>query len=157
MITCKRCCIKQPETNYYYNKRQKTYDTSCKECRKAIERARYNDPEYKEKRRLQNKKWKEKNPEASKKSMRNRTLKANYGITSKDYDRMIAEQNFRCKICGTDDPGPKRQYFNVDHCHTTGKVRGILCHHCNSGLGHFRDSIDNLEIAIEYLKESRNG
>src|SRR6202012_2783103 len=54
-----------------------------------------------------------------------------------------------CRICGVALPLHMRQ---VDHDHRTGKFRGILCQHCNQGLGCFVDSVDRLERAIEYLK-----
>lgn len=73
-------------------------------------------------------------------------LKSRYGITRADYERMYEEQTGRCRICGED---PERLY--IDHCHATGAVRGLLCWHCNSGLGHFRDDPDRLRMAIQYL------
>jgi hypothetical protein len=68
---------------------------------------------------------------------------------------MLLEQHSVCRICGTDNPGGRGKVFSVDHDHQTGKVRGLLCHHCNVGLGNFKDSIDILKKAISYLEESR--
>jgi hypothetical protein len=84
-------------------------------------------------------------------------LKATYGITLADYDRMLAEQGGACRICGSTDPqapvGKKNgvSYFNVDHCHETGAVRGLLCFQCNVGLGKFKDDPDLLLRAAQYL------
>ena len=52
-----------------------------------------------------------------------------------------------CVICGSDEP------LVVDHDHKTGKVRGMLCNHCNRGLGHFRDDPELLEFAAQYVRE----
>lgn len=87
---------------------------------------------------------------------RNSNLQRNYGITLEDYDDMLLDQKGVCAICGTDDPKGKGR-FHVDHCHTTGKVRGLLCHHCNVGLGHFEDNIERLLDAIEYLRAGKFG
>ena len=77
-------------------------------------------------------------------------LKRNYGISLADYDKMYEEQEGKCKICGTVYSGGKGR-FHVDHCHTTKKVRGLLCHNCNRGLGYFKDSKDSLLEAVRYL------
>lgn len=69
---------------------------------------------------------------------------------------MVEKQEGKCKICSSSDShrtGTKYNLF-VDHCHATGKVRGLLCHHCNAGLGHLKDSKEILERAIRYLDES---
>lgn len=55
-----------------------------------------------------------------------------------------------CQICGKED---KRRSLNIDHCHTTNNVRGLLCDDCNKGLGQFRDNIEYLNNAINYLKK----
>ena len=81
-----------------------------------------------------------------------------YGITEPDRKKMYIDQGGRCKICDMllelgvtylDDSFNQRAC--VDHCHTTGKVRGILCQSCNGGLGLFKDNIDSLRNAIKYL------
>lgn len=73
-----------------------------------------------------------------------------YGLTPETYAEMFAAQGDRCKICGTSE-APARGSFCVDHDHKTGKVRGILCSECNTGLGKFRDDPDLLRAAIAYL------
>ena len=81
-----------------------------------------------------------------------------YGITSATYDVMVAAQGNRCAICrGHPDNGghPKQRHLAVDHCHSTGTIRGLLCAHCNRGLGHFMDSPDLLDAAKEYLLRHR--
>lgn len=73
-----------------------------------------------------------------------------YGLSEKDYLEKISEQNNVCAICGTKQEG---KVLCVDHNHNTGKVRGLLCHNCNIGLGNFKDNPKILESAIEYLKK----
>jgi len=75
-----------------------------------------------------------------------------YGITKDDYLRMVEEQGGVCAICGK----PDSIRLAVDHCHTTGIVRGLLCSGCNTSLGKFNDDIEVLRKAIEYL-EKANG
>jgi hypothetical protein len=77
-----------------------------------------------------------------------RNLKKKYGITFEQYMEMVDDQGGFCAICR--DPPP----FVVDHCHVTGKVRGLLCVTCNLGLGGFRDNIKSLYTAIRYLEYS---
>ena len=86
---------------------------------------------------------------------RNAELQRRYGITQNDYEVMIAEQNNQCAICNTTEPGGRHNsdYFVVDHCHTTGKVRKLLCHNCNTALGLVGDNTHILQSMIEYLQE----
>ena len=76
-----------------------------------------------------------------------------YGITIEDFNKMLIEQDKKCLICGRTaiEAGKRRKHLSVDHCHKTGKVRGLLCIHCNTGLGAFDDNIDRLELAMVYL------
>ena len=75
-----------------------------------------------------------------------------YGITPIEYDRLYQIQQGRCAICKTHQTELGRM-LSVDHNHTTGKVRGLLCDLCNSILGHAKDSVEVLETCIEYLRE----
>ena len=126
--------------------------------------------EYYEKNKEQivasNKKWREKNKEQRaaymkeymKEYIRNLDTPAirrkwRYGISSEDYDTMLEEQDNKCKICLGEFND--QTVTNIDHCHTTNKVRGILCPLCNRGLGHFKDNIKLLTKAINYLQENK--
>ena len=72
---------------------------------------------------------------------RNARLKHRYGITAAEYDAMYAKQKGCCAICGKhaeagSSPAHWKNKLAVDHCHDTGKVRGLLCNDCNAGIGH---------------------
>ena len=69
----------------------------------------------------------------------------NHPISREDFIKMKEKQDGRCQIC------KKESFLVIDHCHTEGHVRGLLCSQCNSGLGMFRDSVESLSAAIEYL------
>lgn len=84
------------------------------------------------------------------------SLKKRYGLTLEGYDKLLTLQGGKCAICQTTEPGAKRSRFMVDHDHQTGQVRGLLCHHCNVGLGYFKDSQEALKAALEYLSTSRS-
>jgi hypothetical protein len=79
-------------------------------------------------------------------------LKRYYGMTVDTYYKMNEDQKEVCKICGNKCMTGRE--LSVDHCHKTGKIRGLLCSKCNSGLGSFQDNVENMLKAIEYLKES---
>jgi hypothetical protein len=85
-------------------------------------------------------------------SKRTSILKSRYGITEDDYSVLFNNQQGCCAICGVDYTGSKRN-LDVDHDHTTGNVRGLLCNNCNRGLGHFQDSPTILLKALEYLDD----
>jgi len=82
---------------------------------------------------------------------RDRQYRLRYGITLADYDKMLESQNGRCKICDADKAGKAGQCFAVDHCHSTGRVRGLLCIKCNARLGWLER---HMEQAMKYLQES---
>ena len=99
--------------------------------------------------------WKKKRS-VVKESIREYQLQHKFGITSSDYTRMWEDQGGVCKICKQPEP-VKGRSLAVDHCHTTGKVRGLLCGLCNGGLGKFRDNPQLLKEAINYLEISKYG
>jgi hypothetical protein len=73
-----------------------------------------------------------------------------YGITLEQYNAMFAKQNGCCVICNTHQSELEKG-LAVDHCHTTGKVRGLLCNNCNLMLGFAKDNVNSLLSAIRYL------
>ena len=80
-------------------------------------------------------------------------LKKAYGITIEDFESMLEKQRGRCAICERPKPGGKGDW-HVDHCHDTGRVRGLLCHFCNTAIGSLNDSVDLLKRCIKYLATS---
>lgn len=82
-------------------------------------------------------------------------LKTRYGITPADYDRMLAEQGGGCAVCGAvTDPVEPNRSLAVDHCHATGKVRGVLCTVCNRTIGKFNDDPAVFERFAAYLRRA---
>jgi hypothetical protein len=86
-------------------------------------------------------------------------LKSTYGLTKDEYNKILSQQNGVCAICLkaetciSKNGNPHR--LAVDHDHSTGKVRGLLCKNCNTGLGMFFDSADLLRMAENYLRNKR--
>lgn len=114
----------------------------CRECERETNLARYHN--------------KESTKKSHKEAYRKFQIKQ-YGITVEDYNSMYDSQLGRCKICDSEVKpmlsGEKlSEIACIDHCHETGKVRGLLCRPCNTGLGQFKDNIFIMEKALEYLK-----
>jgi hypothetical protein len=117
----------------------------------------YRKPEERRiKERESGKQWHKRNPDIEK----NGHLKRNFNITLDEYNKMLEDQNGVCSICKNQETKVFKKTGKVtdlcvDHCHTTGKVRGLLCWNCNTSLGKMKDSIEHLQNAIDYLKKSR--
>ena len=128
---CKQIYPATPKFFYRHSSRKDGLDPWCKECK--IE---YHKIYYKKK---------------------------NFNISLKQYEKLYRAQNGRCLICGKnfDDIYKEKKenhiYYTprIDHDHKTGKVRGILCHHCNTALGSFCENPLILVRAIRYLKENK--
>jgi hypothetical protein len=81
--------------------------------------------------------------------VRRRLVAKRYGVTLEDYERLESDQGEACAICGgCNDSG---RSLGVDHCHTTGRVRGLLCSNCNMAVGLFKEDPVRLRAAILYL------
>ena len=79
-------------------------------------------------------------------------LRRLYSISIEQYNDMLIKQNYSCAICGAKNSGRKDVLsFAVDHCHTTNKVRGLLCMKCNTAIGKLQHDVEYLKKAIEYL------
>jgi len=74
----------------------------------------------------------------------------NYGITEKEYWKLLNEQNGRCFIC---NKMPKNKTLAVDHCHKTGKVRRLLCDACNKYIGYIEENIQTAKNVVSYLEK----
>ena len=123
--------------------------------------------EKREKNRLKNIEWRKNNREKCCKATanwrvrnpkydENLKLKIRYGITPEQYANLLVCQNGRCAICGNEETAKhnrsrKVQKLAVDHCHETGKIRGLLCQDCNRGISKFHDDPSRLKKAISYL------
>ena len=79
-------------------------------------------------------------------------IKRRYGIDLQDYQRILESQNGKCEICNG-GLVRNRKRFDIDHCHTTGKVRGLLCSNCNRAIGLLRDNVRIAEKMVEYLQK----
>lgn len=89
------------------------------------------------------------------------SLRSKFGITAQDYERMFNEQRGCCAICKIHqnafpkDPKGRQRRLAVDHCHKTGKVRGLLCLKCNAGIGSLNEKPGNFLAALAYLYKSK--
>lgn len=93
-----------------------------------------------------------KQSEAYRLTQRKAIFKHRYGITLDQYNDLLAAQNNKCAICSIEfDSSIKGKTPHIDHDHSTGIVRGLLCHKCNLVIGHADDSIEVLKSAIDYL------
>ena len=139
---CKTCGITKPHDQFHKNKKYKdNIRPHCKTCRRDYENVSYH-------------KHKHKRPYSYEKD-KDTKLRRTYGISYQEYLYMLETQNGCCAICGTNDPSP-RKAFSVDHCHTTGKVRSLLCGNCNTGIGLLQEDEEVMKRAIEYIVFHKN-
>lgn len=119
-------------------------------------------PGNREKRLAAYHRWYEKNGKKYNCESKHRiNLKHKYGLTFEEFDEKLIEQNFVCAICGCAETAINNnansvKRLSVDHNHSTGKVRGLLCSRCNSGLGLFQESPELLEAATKYIRGYQN-
>lgn len=90
--------------------------------------------------------------EKTKENSKNRTLIRNFGITLEQYNQMLKRQNECCNICERHISKFSKS-FAVDHCHKTGRIRGLLCNWCNRGLPFFKDNPKFLNNAAKHVQE----
>lgn len=125
--------------------------------RQAQKRA--SSEEYREQNRIYSRAYAAEHKEERSRYAKNYRLQRHYGIGWAEFSAMLAEQNGKCAICDIAMTPPARASkhsiaVTVDHCHGTGKVRGLLCYSCNLGLGVFKDNLDRLRSAVGYLEKA---
>lgn len=123
---------------------------------KKARRARYDDPVRRAVVLAKNAETRRADPARARRWARNSSIRSKYGLEPEDVRRMLEEQDCLCAICrnvhlsGADAEPPV-----VDHCHATGKVRGLLCARCNHALGHLRDNPETARRAADYLERNQ--
>lgn len=138
---CNKCLIEKPLDNFFKDKNNKTdgHYSLCKSCKKesTIEWRNSNRKIYNETMREYNKKHYA------------RLRLQRYKISPEQYEKMLSDQKFMCKLCGS---GPsKKRPLAIDHHHDSGIVRGLLCYSCNRAIA-ILDNPKLLEKAIQYIK-----
>jgi len=140
MKTCNKCNVNKPDNEYSMQRGR--LRTTCKECR-----------------RIESKEWYSQNIEKKRELSRayrhikkDQDLRKQYGISLEQYNQMLEEQKGACKICSVPSEQLSRALC-VDHCHATGKIRGLLCDTCNRSLGLLKDNVSVLRAAVKYLED----
>lgn len=167
MKTCAKCGETKQQTEFH--KSSKSKDGLCSYCKACAKRAvdlwKAENPEkrkvnqanhfqkyksaYNEKRKARRAMFPDEVRAQQAKHAKKHRLKSQYGLTSDDVEAMIAGQNNRCAICGVEFSATKKPV--IDHCHSSGVVRSILCSPCNTALGHIeKDGF--FSAAIRYLE-----
>lgn len=143
---CLKCNTIKSKTDFYVNKKN-VISAHCKCCVKgAVNKYRKNNPD---KIKFSKEQYKERRKIVRKDSERKYYLKNKYNLLEGDYKLMYDNQNGGCKLC---DKKVEYKKLHIDHCHTSNKIRGLLCSNCNLGLGNFKDNIETLLRAVDYLK-----
>lgn len=135
MKTCSKCG--KTKSQKEFTKRPSSKDgfcSWCKQCNKEAIKKRYAE-----------------NPEYRKQVKSNKYLRE-FGITLEDYNLMYEEQNGNCAIC-KEHSSTHDRLLAIDHCHTTGKIRKLLCKNCNLALGLIKENKETLNTMISYLEE----
>lgn len=125
-------CGETDISKFYLDKNGKRSNKLCRECHKIQCKVR----------------WHARTP-IEKQAAR---VKAMYGLEPEQYKSMYETQQGKCAICN-EEPKTKRG-LHIDHNHKTGKVRGLLCHGCNVALGSFKEDVNTLNKAIEYIRSN---
>lgn len=147
---CSKCSETKSLDQFYYHKSRNWYEGRCKTC--AIKKTMENNQKHSNRTNKSNLEWRNRNPEKIKEIYRVSNLKRKFNLSIEDYNKMFFDQKGRCKICDKHQNQFKKA-LAVDHCHTTGKIRGLLCASCNTAIGHLKDDVNLLAKAINYLKE----
>lgn len=161
MKQCLKCQEFKDISNFFTDHRSGKLRSICKPCNRSYRgtKAKQSEWYYKNRERLlaSRKEWLKNNPNKAK----NQDLKRSYGITLDQYNEILSFQNNLCAICkkpntAVDKKTGKTKALAVDHCHKTGKIRGLLCEAHNRALGMFHDSLEELQSAIDYLIKAKN-
>ncbi len=147
MQTCSKCGELKPFSEFHKLKAQKNgHRPDCKACHQVMKKA-YN-PKRNIKRK-QNPRYQEKNLESN--------LRTAYGITLEEYNALVFQQSGVCKVCKQlpTETSNQTNRLVVDHCHKTGRVRGLMCPNCNCALGHLKESVQLCQELAQYILDHK--
>jgi len=148
---CVKCHWALPISEFRRDRNKKNNLKSwCKRCAHIrTDNTRQRERElYKlnpESRKASGKRWRIKNPSRLKERL------YRYNLTTEAYQTLMLKQGNKCAICGIPQIELKHS-LHIDHCHTTGKIRGLLCGRCNWAIGLLKDNINILKSAVKYLE-----
>jgi len=164
--TCKKCGVPKElnEENFRPNGHAEGLRSGCRECEKKSQKNRYDSNPSKhceaarkwakdnpERRNANKTRWRRENPEKQAAIVR----RSIYGLEDSEFKELFSRQGGRCAICSFQFPGAntgdRALSPHVDHCHSSGKVRGLLCLSCNNLLARAKDNPEILQNAIDYL------
>ena len=137
MLRCYTCREVKEKTEFAKQNSKRGYQYSCRKCSTA-----------------RTKQWRVDNPERQRKLSKQQafnTTLTKLNITQEIYDKTLKDQEYKCAICTELFINSKDTH--KDHCHLTNEFRGLLCTSCNAGLGMFKDSLFNLNAAINYIQK----
>lgn len=140
---CKKCPNTYPLTEKFWYVRKETGTITTHTCKQCVKDAASNN----------RKKAKSKDKDAYNKAQWARRVQNKYGITLDEYTK-IMNNSKSCTICDKTPSGKFSDKLVYDHCHTTGKFRGVLCNKCNIGIGALGDTSSDLKKALEYLLQA---
>ncbi len=151
-IRCRLCKLDKDRKWNEQNK-EKRVESSTAWREKNKEKVNEYMREYRQEKKTPQQKWKENNRD----QIHDSEIKRLYGLSGEDYASILKMQNGLCAICNQPETRASRTpgetcRLALDHNHTTGQVRGLLCHSCNTGIGKFKESKDLLIRAISYLE-----
>ncbi len=155
--TCRVCGVEKTNDEFHLNGRRRKDGTSaprtdCKKCSTEIHDA------YVAKKRDRINAQRKENYRSNKNGLRDRIaregVRRRYGLKVGEYDQLFKKQKGCCAICDTHQEKILRR-LDVDHCHETGKIRGLLCLNCNRGMGLLKDDLTILKRVVRYLQKSK--
>lgn len=164
---CNKCHLELPLSSFTITNHAKGWRKgACKKCEAMRVRGVYaSNPIYREKQIAQSSARAKANPRSAE-YIRRAALKHKYGLTTDQFDQLLAAQDGKCALCGAGEHGRKvkdipqdgshkwlEDSWPVDHCHKDGRVRGLLCHPCNAQLGGYETLMDRVgeDAVLEYL------
>lgn len=139
MISCRSCATAKALSEYRFGRKD------CRDCERSA--ARVYGKENRARRNERLSRWRRENPRAARANDERKRLRKSYGITPSEVAAMALAQSGKCALC------EQEKRLVVDHCHSTGRVRGLLCHRCNTSLGWLEAHPSVFQRLAKYLHQ----